>query len=322
MDSQDWNTVFMAILTVLFVTLGVTFLGEELYHADESDPALVFDLPEVTTAVAGAAPAGPEPIAALLATADPAAGEGVARKCTACHVFAEGGKNGAGPVLHGVVGREIAGVAGFGYSAALKAYAQENPVWSYEELNGFLWNPRKHVSGTSMGFAGLKKPQERAEMIAYLRSVSPNAPPLPDPAEEAPADGAKDGTDGAATEGEAKPAAVDGAEPVTPAANETGKADAIVVDPDTPGATVAPAGENALGNTQPAENGTTEGSTNVVPSTAAPNTLAPKSANEGATLPVAPDAANPRAGAQSTTDGQQGLTPGQAEKLEDAPSGN
>ena len=319
MDSQDWNTVFMAILTVLFVTLGVTFLGEELYHADESDPALVFDLPEVTTAVAGAAPAGPEPIAALLATADPAAGEGVARKCTACHVFAEGGKNGAGPALHGIVGRPIAGDATFGYSAGLKEHAVENPTWTYEELNGFLWNPRKHVSGTSMGFAGLKKPEERAQMIAYLRSVSPNAPPLPDPAEEAPAEGAE-----GAADGEAKPAAAGAAEPVTPAANETGKADAIVVDPDTPGATVAPAGRNALGNTQPAEEGTTQGSTNVVPSTAAPNTQAPKSTGEGATLPVAPDAANPRAGAQSTTSGQQGLTPGQAERLEGegAPSGN
>ena len=78
------------------------------------------------------------------------------------------GKNGAGPYLYGLVGRDIATAEGFGYSGAL---ASQGDVWSVENLNAFLENPKGWAPGTSMSFAGLKKPEDRANVIAYIDSV-------------------------------------------------------------------------------------------------------------------------------------------------------
>jgi cytochrome c len=128
-------------------------------------------------APAGAAPAGAgSGVVALLAHADVAAGEKDAKKCGACHSFQESGPAKIGPPLWGVVGRDIASVEGFSYSAAL---AGKEGAWDYHALDGFLAEPREWVPGTKMAFAGLKKPEERADIILYLRSLS-NAPaPLP-----------------------------------------------------------------------------------------------------------------------------------------------
>jgi cytochrome c len=115
----------------------------------------------------------------LLASADLAKGEKVGKKCVACHNFNEGGKNKVGPGLYDIVNRPIASVDGFGYSGALKTYAAEK-TWTYEELNGFLYKPKAHVKGTSMGFAGLKKTADRANMIGYLRTLAASPAALPE----------------------------------------------------------------------------------------------------------------------------------------------
>ncbi|MFQ6551118.1 c-type cytochrome [Aestuariibius insulae] len=107
------------------------------------------------------------PFEEVFASADAAAGERVWGKCRACHML-EDGANGTGPHLYGVVGREVAAVAGFGYSGAL---ADAADVWSPEALNGFLENPRGYAPGTSMGFAGLPKVEDRANLIAYLQGI-------------------------------------------------------------------------------------------------------------------------------------------------------
>lgn len=103
----------------------------------------------------------------LLASADIGKGERVFNKCKACHKL-EAGENGTGPYLYGVVGREVDAAQGFAYSGALELVAD---VWSPEHLDGFLANPGGYAPGTSMGFSGLKKPEDRANVIAYLDSL-------------------------------------------------------------------------------------------------------------------------------------------------------
>ena len=116
----------------------------------------------------------------LLSGADPARGEKLFKSCKACHTVDKGGKNRAGPNLYGVVGRPVASVEGFRYSKALKAHGGE---WSVERLDAFLTKPRAEVKGTRMGYAGMKKAEDRADLIAYLNSRSDA--PLPLGAQEA-----------------------------------------------------------------------------------------------------------------------------------------
>jgi len=120
------------------------------------------------------------PILALLAEADIAAGMKLAKKCTACHVFEDGGKNKVGPVLWNIVNADKGAIDGFGYSAALAGFGG---AWDYSALNAFLYKPKAYIEGTKMNFAGLKKPQDRANMIAYLRSLSAAPAALPTDAE-------------------------------------------------------------------------------------------------------------------------------------------
>ena len=102
------------------------------------------------------------------AEGDAASGEKVFRKCKACHTVGEGAKNRVGPVLNGIVGRAVASVEGFAYSEALEALAAEGRVWTPEELSAFLEKPRTYAKGNKMSFAGLRKEQERADVIEYL----------------------------------------------------------------------------------------------------------------------------------------------------------
>jgi cytochrome c len=108
-------------------------------------------------------------IATLLASADAGAGEKVFGKCASCHKV--DGTDGTGPHLNGVVDRAKASVAGFGYSGALTAMAGD--AWTPENLNIFLEDPKSYAAGTTMGFGGLPKPEDRANLIAYLATTQP-----------------------------------------------------------------------------------------------------------------------------------------------------
>jgi cytochrome c len=124
-----------------------------------------------------AAPAEGANVVAMIATADPAAGQKVSAKCKACHDFAKDGKNKVGPHLWNVVGGTHAHVADYPYSDVMKGMAGK--PWTYEDFDKFLENPKAYAPGTKMSFPGLKKPEERAAMIRWLRDQADNPAPLP-----------------------------------------------------------------------------------------------------------------------------------------------
>ena len=188
MDELKFNKIFAGFLLAGLLLMAGIKAGQVLVpshsghgHGDvASSHAYPIEVAEVITTAAAAAPAGPEPILALLAEADIAAGMKLAKKCTACHVFEEGGANKVGPALWNIVNADKGAVAGFGYSSAL---ADFGGGWDYDALNQFLYKPKAYIAGTKMNFAGLKKPKDRANMIAYLRSLSAAPAALPTDAE-------------------------------------------------------------------------------------------------------------------------------------------
>jgi len=127
---------------------------------------------------APAAPAPPVDLGTLLAAADPAKGKQTAQVCTSCHAFDQSGQDRIGPGLWGVVGRGVATHPGFKYSSA---FAAQTGTWTYQRLDHYLTNPAKDIPGNRMGFAGLRRPQDRANVIAYLGSLSASPVPFPKP---------------------------------------------------------------------------------------------------------------------------------------------
>ena len=104
------------------------------------------------------------------AEGDAAAGEKIFKKCKACHMVGDGAKSRVGPMLNGIVGNEIASVDGFKYSKAFMAKKDEGLAWTEEVLDAYLTKPKKYIKGTKMSFPGLKKEQQRADIIAYLKT--------------------------------------------------------------------------------------------------------------------------------------------------------
>lgn len=177
MHSLEGNKIAAAVLTA-GITLGLSGFVGSLLVSPRFPHEPHIPIAGAEGAQAAAAPAAApalEPIVPLLASANADNGRQIAqRQCASCHTFNEGGRNGVGPNLWGVVGARHAAKDGFNYSPANRALAEK--PWGYEELNAFIAAPQRAMPGTRMAYSGLANVQQRADLIAYLRSISPNAP--------------------------------------------------------------------------------------------------------------------------------------------------
>ena len=235
MDSFELNKIIGAILGTLLFVMGVGFLAEAIYAPRETGPGLSLPVPEGSAGEAVAeAPAAAVPIAVLLASADAAAGQNVAKKCQSCHNFAQGAGNKTGPELYDVVGRLEGSHEGFAYSAVLLEHKAAGDVWSYENLNAFLLAPKEYAPGTKMNFSGLKNDKERADIIAYMATLSASPVPFP------PVEAAAPAADAAAPTAETAAPAAEAAAPAAPAADAT---TAPATDTAAPAAPAAPAAD-------------------------------------------------------------------------------
>jgi cytochrome c len=186
MDGFELNKIMGAVLGTCLFVLSLNIVAGAVFspHLPEK-PGFVVEVPEAGDAgTAQTAQAEAEPITVRLAKADLAKGEAAGKKCLACHSFEKGGPSKVGPNLWNTVGNQRAHAQGFSYSAAMK---EKGGTWDVDSLDKFLANPKAEVKGTSMGFAGIRRPAERADVIAYLNSLSDNPKPLPKPTEGATA---------------------------------------------------------------------------------------------------------------------------------------
>jgi len=216
-DTMTMTKTAGALCGALLVFLLGNWAAESIYsmgggHGEDHAQGYVID-----TGDAGAAEEveeGPS-LASLMASADPANGEKLFRNCAACHAVVQG-ENKVGPYLYGVVGRDVGAASGYGsYSGALTAVAQ---VWTPVELNAFLENPKGYAPGTTMGYAGMRKSEDRADLIAYLDQTDGTTFEMP--VDEAAAEPAAEeaAAEPAAEEAAAEPAAEEAA--AEPAAEE------------------------------------------------------------------------------------------------------
>lgn len=248
MSSLEGNKIAAAILVGGMITLSVGIVTDFIYrphHAAEA--AHGGGEGEGGGGAAPAAPAKLEPVLGLIASADVAKGETVAKKCMTCHSFDAAGTNKVGPGLYGVIGRVGGTHEGFAYSEPMKAH---NKPWTFADLNHFLAKPKEFIPGTKMSFPGLPNVQERADLLAWLDKQSANPAPLPTPdeiaaeqaalgggTEAAPAEGgaaatAEGGqTGGQAGEQAATQAPAQGEQPAAPAGGDNAVAMIAKADP-------------------------------------------------------------------------------------------
>ena len=215
MDVFEFNKLAGGLLLAGVVTIFIGIFGNTLVPKQDGGHGAEPHGTDMAAAApaAPAKPAGPEPIAAMLAEADIARGQSITKKCTTCHTFTEGGAAKQGPNLYNIVGADIATREGFGYSDAM---ADQPGEWTYVNLNAFLFKPKNFVKGTKMTFVGLRKARDRADLIAYLRSLSASPQPLP---EGDSAEPAKEGGSGSKA-----------ALPVEPDREQVARADASSLD--------------------------------------------------------------------------------------------
>jgi cytochrome c len=247
-DDLFWNKVFGAILATL-LTIFVLKQAAEMIFATHP-PAKPGDAIAVQIAPTGGEadkPDTPPDWGTVLPKADVAAGLAQSAKCASCHNFVNGGPNGTGPNNWGVIGRQPGTHPGFVYSAAMVAFGQKVPKWDFNHIYMFLGGPQAYIEGTKMSFVGIKDPQERINLIAWLRQQSSNPVPIP-PAD--PKAAAADAAAGAAQPSGPAAGAPTGAAAVSaaPAGASSGASTAVSSQTGT-GAASSPASSTSPGGT-------------------------------------------------------------------------
>jgi len=177
MDSFEINKIIAAVLVTVLIVFGIGKISDIIFYVEK--PAVEGYKVEVKVASASNAEENSEnqiDITALLALGNSEDGKKIFKKCAACHSINVDGGNKIGPKLWNVMFRPVGSVADYKYSKALSSYGKE---WTWEEMNGFLIKPAKWIKGNKMGFAGLKKEEDRASIILYLNENSDNPKPLP-----------------------------------------------------------------------------------------------------------------------------------------------
>ncbi|BEV46181.1 cytochrome c family protein [Afipia carboxidovorans] len=169
MDSFELNKIMGAILGTCLVLLVTNFAAQAIFAPQKPEkPGFEIAVKEDASGGAEATKAAEVPIEQLLANASVEKGQAASKKCAACHTFDKGGPNKVGPNLFGVIDEPKGEGRGFNFSAAMKA---KGGNWTIEDLNQFIKSPKGFVPGTAMGFAGISKDSERADLIAYMKTL-------------------------------------------------------------------------------------------------------------------------------------------------------
>lgn len=183
MSSIENNKILAAVLCAGITAMLAGFVADKVISPEKLEKDAV-EIEGSADAHGGgheaSKPQLPDPIMALLASASVEKGAKISKACAACHSFEKGGAVKQGPNLYGIVGAPVAAKADFAYSDALK---EKGGNWDYDSLNNFFWKPKKYISGTKMNFAGLKKAEDRASLIAWLRAQSDAPAALPSEAD-------------------------------------------------------------------------------------------------------------------------------------------
>ena len=177
MDSFEINKIIAAILVTILLVFSISKISDIIFHVKKPDtPGYKVEVKAASASSTTGNSEGQIDIVALLALGSAEDGKKVFKKCAACHSINASGGNKIGPKLWNVMFRPIGSVSDYKYSKALSSYGKE---WTWEEMNGFLIKPSKWIKGNKMGFAGLKKEEDRASVILYLNENSDNPKPLP-----------------------------------------------------------------------------------------------------------------------------------------------
>tara|TARA_B100000029_G_scaffold494708_1_gene558810 strand:- start:3542 stop:4072 length:531 start_codon:yes stop_codon:yes gene_type:complete len=173
------NKIAVSIILAVILVLGINKIADLIFYVEKPEKTAyqiesVTSVASTTTSETDSESSESGNIMALFASTSAENGEKIFKKCAACHSITKGGGNKIGPALWGIIGRKAGSISDYKYSKAMAAYGKS---WTFEEMNGFLTNPKGWIKGTKMSFAGIKKDTERAAVILYMNKNSDN--PLP-----------------------------------------------------------------------------------------------------------------------------------------------
>ncbi len=181
MGGMEFNKILAALLVAGIVASLSGFISKKMVHPEELETnAFAVEVAEAATGGVKK-PKLPDPVLAMIAEADVARGQKLSKACAACHSFDKGGPEGVGPNLWNTVGKAKHHSPSFAYSGVLTEHG--GPDWTYAELNHFLWKPKKYAPGTKMNYLGIKKPEDRAALLAWMRTMADSPASLPSAAE-------------------------------------------------------------------------------------------------------------------------------------------